>query len=142
MKSDSPRKRRNAAARRWGFVILWMIVIFFGSSIPISALPKGPEFVPVLVHFGEYFVLAALLIWAVNHGFGSRVTFSPVLAAFVVSGFYGVLDELHQIYVPGRVADMLDLAVDTAGALAACLLVPLIVNLVHRARRDNTGKTA
>lgn len=135
MKSDSPRRRRNAAARRWGFAVFWMLIIFLGSSVPLSELPSGPEFVPALVHFAEYFILAALLIWAINHGFSSPVSFSPIIAAFIVSVFYGALDELHQLYVPGRVADMLDLAIDASGALAACLLVPLVVNLVLRLKK-------
>ena len=38
-------------------------------------------------------------------------------AAFAVAVLYGVTDELHQTFVPGRVASEADLVVDAMGAL-------------------------
>jgi VanZ family protein len=39
------------------------------------------------------------------------------MGAFIFSVVYGVLDEYHQKFVPGRTADVYDLLADTGGAL-------------------------
>jgi VanZ family protein len=44
------------------------------------------------------------------------------LAAFVLSVLYGVADEVHQMYVPERTADLYDVVADGTGALLFVLL--------------------
>jgi VanZ family protein len=56
-----------------------------------------------------------------------------VLLAVVLASAYGVTDELHQAFVPGRVPDPADWLVDTAGAYAGAATGLL---LARRARRD------
>ena len=40
-----------------------------------------------------------------------------VLAAVVISTLYGVSDEYHQMFVPGRTFDALDILADALGAV-------------------------
>ena len=40
------------------------------------------------------------------------------IAAWLVATLYGVTDEWHQMYVPGRTSELRDLVNDAAGALA------------------------
>jgi VanZ family protein len=58
-------------------------------------------------------VLAWLLAWA----FGGRRR--TLLTSFAFALLYGVSDELHQAFVPGRHPDPLDLLCDAAGAATA-----------------------
>jgi VanZ family protein len=120
----------KGSAVAWVAAILWMIAIFIMSSIPLYRLPRGPEYIPVLIHFFEFFILASLLIWALSGGFGRRLHFITVFTALAVSVFYGMVDEFHQIFVPGRVPDAWDILLDTTGAVAACLLVPLVYRMI------------
>lgn len=78
-------------------------------------------------HFVAYFVLALTFYW----GFGSK--FANLRGRILVVLFcvlYGVTDEVHQLFVPERTADWLDLRNDAIGASLAMLLVSLPV--VHR----------
>ena len=121
---------------RWGAVALWMGLIFYGSSIPLKSLPSGPEIAPIIVHFLEYFILATLLIFAISEGLDRKPHPFALFTAFIVSVFYGISDELHQLYVPGRVTDMMDLAVDAAGALLACFVIPLLMLVLSRKKKE------
>lgn len=46
----------------------------------------------------------------------ARSALVAVVLAVVLASAYGITDEIHQIFVPGRMCDPLDWAVDTAGA--------------------------
>jgi VanZ family protein len=71
--------------------------------------------------------VAHVLLFAAG-GFFARGAFRTskrvpaTLAAGVVCAAYGVADEVHQAYVPGRHADGMDVAADVAGAVAGALL--------------------
>jgi len=113
---------------RWLYVVAWMILIFIGSSIPLEKLPDGPQFLPVLAHLIEYSVLAVLLLWSLNQGFSRSIPISVCLAAALVAFSYAILDEFHQLFVPGRVSDPRDLAVDGVGILLALIITQWLVS--------------
>lgn len=115
---DVPGRRRLEWAWRWGPVLLWMAGIFLFSSL---ARPLGPVsdsshsgWIGRAAHALEYAGLAALTLRAL----GARQARSYVLALLITLG-YALSDEVHQALVPGREFALSDLAIDTAGALAA-----------------------
>lgn len=63
-----------------------------------------------VLHLVEYGVLAALLL---------RATDKPALS-LLIAGLYGVSDEVHQYFVPGRSASVYDAIADVAGAGLIC----------------------
>ena len=73
-----------------------------------------------LAHAFEFFVLA-LLVGALVYTFAFKSVFlkqiSITLTACVLCA---CADEIHQYFVPGRTADILDILVDVAGALVGC----------------------
>jgi VanZ family protein len=84
------------------------------SSVP--DLP-GPSWLPYgdkIAHLGLYGVLGATLAW--GHVSSSR-RLSHVLLVFA-GLLYGVSDEWHQTFVPGRQPSGGDLAADGLGTLA------------------------
>ena len=98
--------------KAWLPPLAWMGLIFFLSSRPV---PEGAEWIPDwLTHGAAWAILAVLLARALE---GSRVRHVAVLA-FVAATAYGVLDEIHQSYVPGRYPDAWDVVKDAVGALA------------------------
>ena len=99
-------------AVRWAPVVVWMGVIFTMSSIPGSNLPGGYSFQG---HLAEYAVLGALVMLALRR---RPRRLALALVALAACSLYGVTDELHQAFVPGRMPDVLDWATDTVGAAA------------------------
>jgi len=103
-----------------------MCIIFGLSSLHGSSVPGRFS---TLGHFVLYAVLGALYLWTLPVG-GRRWT--VVLVAVALASLYGVTDEFHQSFVPGRMPDPVDWLVDTAGALAAVLLAEGLRRLVAR----------
>lgn len=123
---------KQSIALRWGAVIAWMALIF-----ALSAQSKLPELIPGLPaleeiggHLSEYAILALLLWWALR-GTGTRY---PATWSLVSAALYGITDEVHQSFVPGRTMSVSDLLVDLIGAALALSIAGLITarRLAHR----------
>ena len=89
----------------------WMLTIFMLSqqtSIPTPGIL--PEWLPTdkIGHFGIFAVLGAFLYMA---------GLSP-LVAIAITSLYGVFDEIHQLFVPGRSTEVGDWVADTLGGAA------------------------
>lgn len=68
----------------------------------------------------SYGLLALLLLWALpERGLGTRRSYA--LAA-TLAVLYGLSDEFHQAFVPGRNATAFDVVIDALGALLALSL--------------------
>jgi VanZ family protein len=93
-----------------------MAMIFTLSSF--SSLPTPPGGLSFYhAHFAAYAGLGILATRALSKGF-RRITWSVIAGAIVISTLYGVSDEYHQRFVPGRTFDLLDLLADFAGSMA------------------------
>jgi VanZ family protein len=104
-------------ALAWAPAAAYMALIFTISSFRVE-LPELPS-LPMrdkLIHLVEYGVLgffcahATLRTWP-----GKPRRRMLALGAFLASAF-GLSDELHQAFVPGRSAELLDFVADTIGA--------------------------
>lgn len=135
MRGDIVKKPNYTVVISWILVGLWAGVIFFMSSNTSSGLNEGLGFfsqifqslkaiqaqilgpgvdvLSAIAHFCEYTVLGVLLCNALrNHMTLSRAC----IFAIVIASAYGITDEVHQLFVPGRMCDPLDWLVDTLGA--------------------------
>ena len=122
----------------WLPVAAWMGLIFFVSNQP-DLQPPGPPGMADLIadsaHFLEYLVLGLLLARAT--GTSERPT--PLVqkaAIWFAASLYGVTDELHQGFVPGRTVSGLDVAVD---ALGACIGIAIAVWWERKERAPLNG---
>jgi VanZ family protein len=84
------------------------------ASLP-SLTPGLPRLQEVLGHMTVYGVLALLL----KRALGFHSVARPWLWALIGAVLYGLSDEFHQSFVPGRAAEFFDIAVDTVGACLA-----------------------
>ena len=73
-----------------------------------------------LFHAIAFATLAAATAFAlrVAHRTSPKQT---ALLAWAIAAAYGAIDEWHQLYVPGRYADIADIAADGVGALVAAM---------------------
>ena len=65
-----------------------------------------------LEHAVEYFILALLLLRALKHSLVKR----PFLMSIIIASLYGITDEIHQLFVPGRFFAVSDMLANTFGA--------------------------
>ncbi|MEY4938826.1 MAG: hypothetical protein RIQ93_561 [Verrucomicrobiota bacterium] len=107
-----PYSFRNFRGAVWPLAMA--ALIFLASSRSHVAGPAIPGLDKV-VHFSIYALLATLVC---RLGRGRR---GAVLSLLIVSVF-GVTDEWHQSFVPGRRAEFADWVADTLGALVAIAL--------------------
>jgi VanZ family protein len=99
----------------WGPVVLMLLVIFAASSIPnLKGLPGNMS--DKSGHSIGYGLLGGLLLRALSGGRVRGVTWSRGIAAITLATLYGVTDEFHQLFVPGRSADRYDVLADCIGA--------------------------
>jgi VanZ family protein len=105
----------------WGPPIAQTAVIFVASSISdLGPLPGGVS--DKSGHSFGYAILGVLLLRALAGGRLSGVTWRRALVAIALSTLYGLSDEFHQRFVPGRSPELLDLVADAVGASAAVAL--------------------
>jgi VanZ family protein len=107
--------RRSALA--WGPAIAWFALIFVLSSQP--SLPSPSHVSDKQAHAVTYGVLAVLCLMGITGWRWRRVAGASLLAAFVIAVVYGVSDEFHQSFVPGRTPDVADVVADAVGAALA-----------------------
>lgn len=104
-------------------VLLLMAFSFFLSSR--SQLPAMPSFsfADKFAHFGLFSVLAACWTpWfpvrptAAGKN-GAKTSLRVMLVCAALASLYGIVDEVHQYFVPGRSCDVFDWIADTLGAV-------------------------
>ncbi len=118
----------------WGPALGMMAVIFAASSVPnLTSLPGGVS--DHAGHFAGYALLSALLIRAIASARWAGVTWPASAAAVALSALYGVSDEWHQRFVPGRTAALDDWIADLLGAATAAGLLAGVASVVRRRER-------
>ncbi|MFN3741704.1 MAG: VanZ family protein [Anaerolineales bacterium] len=100
----------------WLATFLWMGVIFFLSSRPADELPFFGLY-DLLVKKSGHLVGYAILGWLFSHSWESlKIDLKWAQAlALLFSLLYAITDELHQSFVPGRHASVIDVLIDTIG---------------------------
>ena len=99
----------------WGPVAGTMAAIFVLSSMPSVPGPGFPH-ADKVGHVGLYAVLTWFVVRALGDGDVRRAGPGEWAAAAVLAIAYGATDEMHQAFVPGRVASWADLGADAIGA--------------------------
>jgi VanZ family protein len=113
----------NGLLKRWGPALAVMALIFLASSQPKAVLPDyGDEdwLVKKTGHVVIYAGLAWTYLWGLTGGQG--LTWRNAALAVSLAALYGASDELHQSFVAGRGATVLDVGIDTVGAALGALL--------------------
>ena len=132
----------------WAPVWFWMIAIFVASSIPSAKIQQSEVAgtlvvsAPLLanqftIHVTEYGILALLLYRLIFH---TRIMHPATIWFFAVvsSVLYGISDELHQSFVPGRYPGLIDLGYDAMGAILGASSALLATKVINRLRNSYT----
>ncbi|KON86144.1 VanZ family protein [Sporosarcina globispora] len=99
---------------------LYMALIWILSSMPADAVVELPDlavdrFIKESMHLIEFGILYALLVLAALTT--GKLTSTVNISLAVFACFYGILDEIHQSFVPYRSATLIDAVKDITGVM-------------------------
>ena len=89
-----------------------MAAIFYVSSLPQPPLPPGGD---KPWHLVAYLAFGVVVVRAFAGGLPSRIGVRVAASAVALSVAYAITDEVHQMFVPGRSAQLTDLFADAIG---------------------------
>ena len=143
-------------------LVIWMTVIFVMSAQPASDSSKtSGELVSKVIdviysdfesfstekqltvtynvtfivrkvaHFFEFFVLGLFSAMAA-FTFKRGSTWFKAFASALFGVVYAVVDEVHQIFVPGRACRIFDMCIDSIGCICAVVTVAIIIVVIKR----------
>ena len=124
----------------WVWVVAWMGVIFFFSTDLFSGAQTSRLIGPILkwfvpgishesivgvqlvvrkiAHLAEYAILSILICRALARGVAPvPLTFSALSQAALIAAAYAAFDEWHQSWAAERYGSVLDIGIDTVGAV-------------------------
>lgn len=134
----------------WSAVLIWMFIIYAFSAQSAEessrlsrglsrylynfinrAIPKQlsmqsfNQFLRSGAHFFIFFVLTLLLINAFRvSGYSD---YKVLLYTIIIAIIYAAADEFHQLFVPGRTADIKDIFVDGFGIIFGMILYQILL---------------
>ena len=109
----------------------WAAIIFFLSSQPGTDIPPPFPHMDKVLHALAFGVLGFLVLGGIKPGERDH-SHAQLVIAIAIAGAYGVLDEIHQHYVPGRMPDVLDVLADLVGAVLGVWLLHAVLRRHHR----------
>lgn len=125
--------------RRW--LSLVGVAFYAGLIVALSSqstLPLPETNLPIdkVAHLIEYGGLGTLLFWA--HLAEGASVHAARISAVVLASLFGMSDEVHQYFVPGRSSEVLDWVADTSGAFLAAWVWGAISASFARRRATST----
>lgn len=107
----------------WLPLLVYLILIFYLSSLPLNNPNESREKKQILGipkdminHLIEYGFLAILSHRAFASSKLKIFNNKAVLIAVIFTVFYGLLDEIHQLFIPTRLFEIKDILSDSIGA--------------------------
>jgi len=156
-RAETPMDLRATALRRlifwWMAVIVWMAAIFILSNTTQATLADTSEFVsrllprlllkPTFVHPFEFGVLSILVYRLLSLQGAISARPRLFLVTILVTLGYGVIDEIHQLFVTGRSSSIADLGADALGIAIGLAVVAMLIRVRAALRsRRQTGSRA
>ncbi len=115
-----------SVGRFWAPAAVWAAIIFVLSSIPARAFPATNLLsYDKVIHALVYSVLGALSFVAIRRTSSLGVIWI-IAVATAMAVLYGMTDEFHQLFVPGRSADWHDVVADGIGGLLGAALTAVL----------------
>lgn len=116
-----------SASRRRLYLALWIgwaALTFVLTSIPNPRFPMPPLVTDKVAHLAFYAVMGFFFaLWRRESGASAA---RAIVQALLFATLVGVVDEVHQLWIPGRTADPLDWLADTAGGACGGLASALL----------------
>jgi len=108
-------------------LIVYWIMLFVATTLPVSNLPSV-AISDKIKHFCAFLGLSVLLSLTLIYQ-NKILLFKKyfIITAFIISSLYGLLDEIHQSFIPGRNSEFLDWFADSVGAAIGALTIAYLI---------------
>jgi ABC-type enterochelin transport system permease subunit len=106
---------------RWLAIILTLIsasLIFYISSITFPAGDDSLGIYAIIYHFTAFSYLTLFLLISLTKG---KLNKPLIIMGIILTLIYGISDEVHQLFVPGRFASIKDIIINSFGILLTSL---------------------
>ena len=113
----------------WMITMLIAIAIFYISTLTFGPSSRITGNKSIIYHIGIFFLFSLFLL--ISSVKGGKKSLIPI--AVIIAIFYGVLDEFHQYYIPGRFFSIFDMMINTLG-----ILIASVIYLISIYKRQHT----
>jgi len=117
---DQQKTRNDNPFYRWVPALLMMSLIFTVSSFPSTSIPNYGSF-DFLVKKSGHLLAYTTLALTYCHGLRTDGMRRAGLA-WLLAVLFAISDEFHQSFVPGRTPWVVDILIDSSGALLGVLI--------------------
>ncbi|MCX7959481.1 MAG: VanZ family protein [Deltaproteobacteria bacterium] len=119
---------------------LYLVLIYIISSLSfdVSGLPVLSS--DKLMHILEYALLGFLFMRAYLNTAGKEFKVRGIFTTVFFTFLFGASDEYHQLYVPGRIVSLGDIAADVTGGFIGSVFYILVLYIILRKEKRN-GET-
>lgn len=105
---------RGGPRRAWQSVVVWLLFQLTLTSLPGALLPPLGGFrIDWVAHFCLYFGLGFLVARA---GVMAQWSALRLALTWIAIAVFGVVDEFHEQFIPGRGAELMDWIMDATGS--------------------------
>lgn len=108
--------------------IIFAISFYLSSQSTIQKIPAFPH-ADKLVHFVCFGGLAFWVAFGCNLSENKKI---KILLPTIIVSIYGIIDEIHQSFTPGRSSTISDWIADTLGALFGSFVFYLVVKIITK----------
>jgi VanZ family protein len=115
----------------WVITLFGAIAIFYISSLTFGGGGGGKGILAILYHILAFFCFGVFLLVSMVQGKRRDL----LIPAAVLGVLYGVSDEIHQLFVPGRYAGGFDVFLDSVGILFAFMVY--LISIEYRKLKKN-----
>lgn len=115
--------------------IIFSISFYLSSQSTIEQMPTF-SYADKIVHFICFGGLAFWVAFGCNSSENKKI---KILLPTIIVSIYGIIDEFHQSFTPGRDATISDWIADTLGALFGSFVFYLVVKIIKKIKDKKTN---
>ena len=110
-------------------LIFYWILLFTLTSLPSQSVPAvgvNDKVEHMLAYFGLSFLMYLALLFQKK---SSLLKNNALVFTLLFVFAYGILDEVHQLLIPGRSCELLDFMADILGGIVGIIVVKVLIHL-------------
>ena len=113
-------------------LVFYWILLFTLTSLPTQSVPAvgvSDKVEHFLAYFGLSFLLYMALLFQKKSKFFKKYALRITLS---ISFIYGIIDEVHQLLIPGRSCELNDFIADLLGAIFGLIVIKILLTKIFK----------